>query len=129
MRKSVKWGLAAHTAALFAFSTTRTIIDQYAISNEYVNNRDFFGGDQFPPGPLGYDFSHFSTGPFGNIYYALFPLNQWLADGLFVSSISKSVACMTYTWSIPPAISLLRHFFIEPLDHGPPMPTLHSFCW
>ena len=96
-RKSVKWGLAAHTTALFLFLTARITIDQYTASTEYIDNRDFSDADElFPPGPIGYDVALFTIGPFGNVYPALFPLNQWLADGLLVSSILKSAGWMSY---------------------------------
>lgn len=97
MRKSVKWGLVAHTVALFLFVTTRVAMDQYAVSADYIDNRGFSGSGRSFPGPLGYDSVHFTIGPFIYVYFGTFPLNQWLADGLMVSSILKPTAWMSYT--------------------------------
>ena len=57
----------------------------------YVNYREFPGNDEFPPGPLGYD-SILSTKAAGIVLAVMFPLNQWLADGLLVGLIRNSVA-------------------------------------
>ena len=84
-RKSVKLGLVAHATALFLFLTTRIVVNQYTVSTDYIDNRGFPGTDKVPPGPTGYNSIHFTSGPFLNVYSVIFPLSQWLADGLFVS--------------------------------------------
>ena len=91
MRKSVKWGLVAHTVALFFFFTTGFMTNRYIVFTEYIDNRDFPGNDEFPPGPIGYE-SGFAVGPFVPVYSAMFPLSQWLGDALLVSSILRSAA-------------------------------------
>ena len=91
-----KWPLVAHTAVMFSFVTVyiATSLDLQSIS--YIDNREFPGIDGIvPPGPLGYQLS---------IYYKaidLVPnlmvlLNNWLADGLLVSSVPALVPeCLT----------------------------------
>lgn len=82
MRKSVKWGLLAHTMALFLFFTTKLMMNLYVEFAEYNDYRDFPGTDELPPGPIGYQLAHFNgittSAP------VMFALNQWLADGLLL---------------------------------------------
>ena len=91
MRKGTRWALVAHTVALFSFLTLPFGIVFNWLSIEYINNREFPGNDEFPPGPLGYDYL-LSLGATSTVFNAMFPLNQWLADGLLVSPILNSVA-------------------------------------
>ena len=83
----IKWPLVVHTAAMFSFATVYTgmALDLQSIS--FIDNRAFPGVDGLVfPGPLGYQLS---------VYYKainLVPnfmvlLNNWLADGLLVSSV------------------------------------------
>ena len=69
---------------------------QYTMSTEYVGNRGFPGTDDFPPGPIGYDCIYFTIGPFKNVYSVMFPLSQWLADGLVVGLVLKSATWMSH---------------------------------
>lgn len=87
MRKSVKWGLVAHTTALFLFLTMGAMMAQCAVFIEYLDNLDFPGTDKAPPGPIGYTSVHSTAGFPVYVYSVVFPLSQWLADGLLVSSI------------------------------------------
>ena len=94
--KGVRWWLVAHTVALFLFSTAGFTMNRYIVSTEYIDNRDFPGTNGMPPGPIGYENTRFNIGPFEDVYTVMFPLNQWLADGLLVSSILKSAAWVSY---------------------------------
>lgn len=96
VRRSVKWVLVAHSVALFSFLTVTVAMDRYWASAMYIDGREFPGTDGTPPGPVGYDFAYFNAAPSITIYYAMFPLNQWLADGLLVCSILISVACVPH---------------------------------
>ena len=84
--KGVRWALVAHTIALFLFLTMPFGIGFDYLSIEYIDNREFSGSYKRPPGPVGYDdlLSHNPSTTFSNV---MFPLNQWLADGLLVSPI------------------------------------------
>ena len=83
--KGIKWALVAHTVVLLLVLTISDGIGFDYLPIEYINNREFPGNDESPwPGPIGYDdllaFNATTT-----VFYAMFPLNQWLADGLLVS--------------------------------------------
>ena len=89
--KGMRWALVAHTVAMFLFLTISMGISYHKMSIDYINNREFPGNDKFPPGPMGYDdllqFDAITT-----VFVTMFPLNQWLADGLLVNPILNSVA-------------------------------------
>ena len=91
IRKGIKWTLVAHTVALFFFLTIPFGIYFNYLSIDYINNREFPGNDEFPPGPLGYT-GLLNLKATTTVFDAMFPLNQWLADGLLVSPILNSVA-------------------------------------
>ena len=90
IRKSIKWALVTHTVALFLFLTIAFVIGADHLFLEFVDNREFPGNDEYPPGPIGYDdilgFTAATT-----VLDAMFPLSQWLADGLLVDLIFNSV--------------------------------------
>ena len=85
IRKHIRCALVAHTVALFLFLTIPFGTEFDYLSNEYINNREF------PPGPIGYD-GLLSLKASTTVLNAMFPLNQWLADGLLVSPILNLVA-------------------------------------
>ena len=84
IRKGTRLILVAHTVALLLFLTIPLGIDFYYLSIEYIDSREFPGDDQVPPGPIGYD-GLLALKPVATVFDAMFPLNQWLADGLLVS--------------------------------------------
>lgn len=91
--KGIRWGLVAHTVAMFSFLTIGAAINREIFSISYIDNRKFPGADGSLPGPIGFQSSDFSSQEFIRyIAIGTFPLNQWLADGLLVSSASDSVA-------------------------------------
>ena len=91
IRKGTKWALVAHTVAMFLFLTIATGIGLNYSSISYINNRGFPGNNELPSGPLGYD-AFLTTTVVTTVYNVMFPLNQWLADGLLVGLISGPVA-------------------------------------
>ena len=90
IRGAKKWALTVHTVAMFAFLTIASGIGLNFASICYVDNRAFPGTDELIPGPLGYYFI-LIVETTSVVYAAMFPLNQWLADGLLVGFISNSV--------------------------------------
>ena len=88
VKGSIKWGLVIHTVAMFLVLTLSSALDLEIKSILYINDREFPGSDEFLPGPLGY-YDVIAVRPINTAVNAMFPLNQWLADGLLVSSISK----------------------------------------
>jgi hypothetical protein len=91
IKKGIRRALVAHTIALFLFLTISFGIDFNYLSIEYINNREFPGNDEFAPGPMGYD-DLLDSGTITTVFNVMFPLNQWLADGLLVGLIRNSVA-------------------------------------
>jgi hypothetical protein len=91
-REGVRWGLVAHTAAMFSFVTIFTAINLDIQSISYIDNREFPGdSSMFPPGPLGYQIFIYSKA-ISVVPTIMFHLNTCLADGLLVSHVSSSVA-------------------------------------
>jgi hypothetical protein len=89
-RGKIRWGLVAHSVAMFSFATiyTATTLDTQSIS--YVENREFPGADGWSPGSLGYQFFIYWKA-ITVVPSVMFAFNQWLADGLLVSSAFDSV--------------------------------------
>ena len=85
-RRGVRWGLLAYTVASFSIVTIYTAVNLDLQTISFVDNREFPGTDQFPPGPLGYQYFIYSA-PLAIVGNLMFLLNNWLADGLLVSSV------------------------------------------
>ena len=94
--KGVKWGLVAHTVALFLFLTIPIAINRYLTSAGYIDGRNFPGTDDTPPGPFGYGYTFAPNVPIMVIHNVMFPLNQWLTDGLLVSTVPSEIARAPY---------------------------------
>ena len=85
--EGIKWGLVCYTAAMFSFVTVYTAMNDNIQSDSYIDNREFPGVDGvLPPGPLGYQALVYSK-PLIIIPNLMFLLNNWMADGLLVSSL------------------------------------------
>jgi hypothetical protein len=91
--KAIKWGLVAHTLAMLFTSTIAVAINRNVFSSSFIDHREFHGVEDYPSGPIGYyPFIVTNGGALMDVSYLMFPLNQWLADGLLVSPASDSVA-------------------------------------
>lgn len=124
---AIRLGLIAHTVAMFSFVTIYVTVDFHILSISHIDNRAFPGGDGLPPGPVGYRLFLYSK-PIGMIIQVMFLLNNWLANGLLVSSVSKdqSPGCSTAF----PVVSLLCYLYHGLSGHCPPvsdLPHLHRY--
>jgi hypothetical protein len=87
-----KWGLVVHTALMFSIVTVATSVGLQLQSISFIDNRKFPGnGSELPPGPVGYKYIVGSEAVY-LVPNIMFQVNQWLADGLLVSSASNSIA-------------------------------------
>ena len=84
-RAGTNWGLFTYCMATFSFVTIYTAMNLNLQSISYIDNREFPGNDQAPPGPLGYQWLIHNSG-LSIVPNFMFMLNNWLADGLLVSS-------------------------------------------
>jgi len=71
-----------YTLAMFSFTTVYTTMNLYIQSNSFIDNR----GPPDYDGPLNYQFSIRGTA-LSLVPNVIFNLNNWLADGLLVSSL------------------------------------------
>ena len=83
--RAIRWGLVAHTAAMFSTLTANAGMSLDIFSISYIDNRQFPGNLFYSPGPLGYQFFIFS-GAISIVPNAMFYLNNSPTDGLLVSS-------------------------------------------
>ena len=83
--EGIKWGLVSYVVITFLLVTVYTATKAHILSICYVDNRNFPGG-----GPWEYLEAKSYTAIF-IIARAAFNLNNWLADGLLVSSLFDSV--------------------------------------
>ena len=87
----MKWGLAFHTLSMFSVVTVGTAMQLNIQSISYIDSRQFTGvGGLLPSGPLGCQWLIYSK-VLGIVPDLMFFLNNWLADGLMVSSPSDAV--------------------------------------
>lgn len=82
--RGIKWGLVAHTLAMFSVATITIGTGLNLQSHAYIDNREFFSSNGSVPGPYGYKQLVY-TKPISLIPNNMFQVNQWLADGLLVS--------------------------------------------
>ena len=90
IQKGIRWTLVAHTVVMFAFLTITDAIFLHDESTCYIDHREFPGSNIYLPGPI----ACWGTPATTIVYYVMFPLNQWLADGLLVGFVSNSVAAV-----------------------------------
>ena len=113
IRRGVKSALVFHTMAMFAFLTIPIVMNAINLSTCYINDREYPGNDKSPPGPIGYSYVlDRKTETF--VFDAMFPLNQWLADGLLVRLVSNSVAEVIKNRLLP---QLHRCYVIYSMNH------------
>ena len=94
-RQGIKWGLVSYTVIMFSFVTIFTAMNLNIQSVSYIDNREFPGVENvLPPGPLGYQWFLYSD-VLTIVPNLMFLLNNWLADGLLVSSLFDSTSTHT----------------------------------
>jgi hypothetical protein len=89
-KKGIGRGLVLQTVAMFTFITIYNALQLVVQSFSYINNREFPGNHNYPPGPLAFWFPGFESTSL-IVTAAILPLNQFLADGLLVSVVSNFV--------------------------------------
>ena len=92
-RGRVMWGLAAHTVAMFLCLTVSVVIEFVQLVPFEINDRE---DDDEVPGSYGiWGPWRFTEGSDLRVLQILsplvFPLNQWLADGLLVFHVSNPI--------------------------------------
>jgi len=80
--EGIKWWLVLYTMAMFSFVTVYNAMNLHILSNSLIDNR----GLAYYDGPLVYQ-EEIRTTVLGIIPSVMFNLNNWLADGLLVSSL------------------------------------------
>lgn len=121
-KEGIRWGLVAHTVAMFVFLTINVCINFALQSISYVDDREFSGGSTTPRGPYGYQAGLLRSNPMNSVPNMMFYLNLWLADGLLVSSVSNPVIRMFHTGHSPS--SIVATLFIQATGSSPS----HSYC-
>ena len=83
--EGIRWWLVFYIAAMFSFVTVYTAMNLHIQSNSFIDHR---GGVSTIPDslPLGYQHS-IREMALGIVPNVMFNLNNWLADGLLVSSL------------------------------------------
>jgi len=87
--EGIKWWLVSHIVAMFSFVTVYTAMNLHIQSKSFIDKRkDHVSPDStvVGSGPLHYQ-SNIHGVALGIIPYVMFNLNNWLADGLLVSSL------------------------------------------
>lgn len=83
--QGIKWGLVAHTSAMFTFLTINSLMNLAYQSVAYVDNRAFPGIEGvLPPGPVAWRMVIEYSNVNNALPDVLFFLNTWLADGLLL---------------------------------------------
>lgn len=75
-QRGIRWPLVIHTVAMFSFATVSIVTDFYIHIGDLIDNRDFPGNDESPPGPFGYFLDNSDA-----VY--LLPLVPLVLNGLF----------------------------------------------
>jgi len=89
--EGIKWWLILYTMAMFLFVTMYTAINLHIQFVSFIDNRQDPSGASKPhSAPLLYQHIIHST-VLGLVPNILFNLNNWLADGLLVSSLFDPV--------------------------------------
>jgi len=87
--EGVKWWFVSYTVAMFSFVTVYTTVNLHIQSEAFIDNRKDYIHEGYTfvgSGPLQYQYDIRRTA-LGFIKNTMFNLNNWLADGLLVSSL------------------------------------------
>jgi len=82
--EGIKWWLVFYTMAMFSFVTVYTATNLHILSMTFIDHRG--SCDPNAAGPIGYQ-HHAPYTHLGLLSNIMFDLNNWLADGLLVSSL------------------------------------------
>ena len=83
----IKWWLVSYTTVVFSLATVQIALSLDTQSMSYIDYRTFSGiNDLIPPGPLGYQMA-ISADALNMVPSVAATLNNWLTDGLLVSSL------------------------------------------
>ena len=123
----IKWGLVVHAAAMFSSLTISITVILNQLSISFVDRRNAIfildSSGKSPP------FQVLSSTPTTNLISGLmFPLNQWLADGLLVI-YDKDPVTLVFDVVSPPAVSVLCYLRHELLGHSLPRLRISRYCW
>ena len=127
----IKWGLVSYTVVMFSLATVQTVLNLHIFSISYIDDRKFPGFDGVPPGPLAYQLLAY-TRPVGLAAFVMYPLSNWLADGLLVSfPLDVAFPHPDDSHRLPPpiALSLLHSLLYEPLGHRLPLHHTPRLNW
>ena len=97
MSKRARFGLAIHTTVIISLATVGFVAECNRESVSFIDNREFSGEDGSSPGPMGITDNATIIAPL----VVAFPLRQWLADGLLVSSVSSLITTHHFTLPVP----------------------------
>lgn len=82
-REGIKWWLVAYTVLMFSCATTAVGTGLTAQLDCYIDNREYPGDLENPPGPLSYR-TVLYPGALLMTNNLMFQLSYWLADGFLV---------------------------------------------
>ena len=111
---------------MFSFATVSIATNLYTHIKDLIDNRDFPGDDESPPGPFGYFLN--TTEAVYLVPLVSLVLNGWFGDGLLVCSVPDFTDQLSHM-DLPPVISLPRHLCDEQLGYRSPMLTIHCLIW
>ena len=110
----IKWGYVAYVAAMFSFVTIYTAMSLNLQSISYIDNREFPGTDDVPPGPLGYQwFIHNKA--ISIVPNLMFIMTNWLADAFLVRFIPNLAAPVA---DIGPLLQIYRCCVIYAMNYS-----------
>jgi len=82
-KTATKWSFVAFVSIMFSFVTIYTAMDLNLQSISYIDNREFPGNSDLPPGPLGYQFL-IHANVLSIVPNFMFILCSWMANGLLI---------------------------------------------
>lgn len=126
-QEGIRRGLVVHTVAMFALFTIPCMIEVHLKRTAFIDNRDCPGTDQYPyPGPSAYGVI-LNSEPITIAYVVMFPLNQWLADGLLLyrcyliysmNYMAMVLPCLLYLSSIAMGILHAAEFVVPTFSYA-----------
>ena len=123
----IKWGFVVHAVAMFSSLTISITIILNQLSISFIDDRDAAiitdASGKSPP------FQVLVSTPTTHLVSGLmFPLNQWLADGLLVI-YDKDPVTLVFDMVSSPATSMLCYLRHELFRHSLPRFHISRYCW